>query len=291
MKKFSIVMFLLIIVTASLLAFDNPVVVGINWHGYYKPATKQKANDFHIYGIIQSAKKVKPKLDQHDQYVVWPNKNVPYWYLEEYSIEKVSGRNNNWFFTAHFKTDGYINPGTMMHFGMLWITNYCNVIVVNAAYFTRDGINVGSVPLSSFFIFRRGGNNVIILPNTNQMPIIQRDLEFAIIREPIPLAMMNTEGLGNPGERGSKEFARIQWRRAHRLAAQDQIKIPAGGQAEFMLEEIIDKNMEPGQILLFRGNMVMDNGMVIPWWGQHEEDNHELNIDDISEQEQPLQQK
>jgi len=275
MKKGILILVLLLSLQVFLSGIPiNPVVVAGNWHVVYiNPYSNQPANDFHICGIIESLDNYQPKLQNHAEFVV--GGGVP-WYLEEFTIEKVANHPKNWYFTAHFKTNGLIPPGTMMHFGLYFLTNYCNKAVINCAYWTYFKEAVGRMPLISFHIYRNG-NNVINLINTAEIPLILVDVELMISPRPIPLEDMFTSGLGNPGERAPvnadgtvdkdsiNQYADLEWNKIDK-----ELAIKPGAAFKFDLQEVTGRDLEPGNFLILRGYTIYEN-IRVPWWIQHEE--------------------
>jgi len=246
----------------------HPVVVAGNWHLQYVNNSGIRANDFHICGVIGALDNYQPMLQSHME-----SGGVGPWYLEEYTIEKVADHPINWYFTAHFKTNYPIPSGTVMHFGLKFLTNYCNKAVVNCAYWTNYKEAVGRAYPLSFNIYRQQGLPRVALINTTGQPMVLANVEFAVSRQAIKLEAMYTEGLGNPGETGglSKEL-NLAWQKADRLAdlKTGQIVIESDKPLDFDLAATLGIKLNVGEFLLIRGYTI-SQGQKLPWWLQHEE--------------------
>ncbi len=233
-----------------------PVVVAGNWHVKF---TGEKANDFHISGMIQSRYNYMPKLVNHVVFDVYGETS---WYMSGYSIKQDSTLPNNWYFTADFKTNGVITSGDIVHFGLKFVTNYCNYARIISAYWTYNGEPVEKVNLPGFNIYRNNG--ILFGAFFNNIPdpkIVMTNLQFAVSDIEIPLEDMITDGLGNPnGLVTNNEYAKIEWTTYPRDVVIDSES------AAISLSELGIK-LEANQFLLFRAT---DNEG-IPWWGQHQE--------------------
>jgi hypothetical protein len=267
MKK-CIFVLILILAVQFLVPAQPLVVVAGNWHVLYEvgdpPPQPLEANDFHICGIIESQNNYMPKLDRHAEFVV--GGGVP-WYLAEYTIEKVPNHPTHWYFTAHFQTDGFIMPGTVMHFGLYFITNYCNVAVINCAYWTYFKKAVGRMPMLSFDIDR----SMVNFMNTGDSPLVLQDIEVGVIQEAVPLDDMVTEGLGDPGTDVGASTYQVDWVKIPQEYAEILERgLEPGAQIKFHLEELINRPLESGEFLQIRGNTLYRD-QLLPWWLQHEE--------------------
>ncbi len=236
-----------------------PVVVVGNWHVKFNG---EKANDFHISGMVQSLFNYMPKLDNHFAFDVTGGTT---WHMNGYSIKQDPTYPKNWYFTADFKTDGVITSGDIVHFGLKFITNYCNYARIISAYWTYDGEPVERVYLPGFNIYRNNG--FLFGQFFNNIPgpdIVMMNLQFAVSDIEIPLEDMITDGLGDPNGQGTNDkYAKIQWI----PYPKEVITFNDLGESVAINLEEIDIKLEPNQFLLFRAT----DKEGIPWWGQHQE--------------------
>ncbi len=246
----------------------HPVAVKGNWNIIYtNPDPRQPANDFHICGVIQSLNNVQPILHNY-----WAFGGGAPWYLEEFTIDKVPNHAKNWYFTAHFQTDSSILPGTLMHFGLHFITNYCNKAVVNCAYWTFFKEAVGRMPVIGFHIYWQGGTRAALINNAGVSATLST-IEVAVSNQEIPLEDMFTPGLGNPGEKSSNQkYANLGWKNLDNLlgAKDGQIQIDSDKPLDFDLTKMTGIKLKDGQFMLIRGYTIFQ-GKKIAWWIQHED--------------------
>lgn len=269
MKKFLVILIVLMSLQAALIAQTYPVVVAGNWHVYYyNQNPRQLANDFHICGIVESRNNVQPKLESH---VEWCGNGNSRWYLEEFTIEKVANHATNWYFTAHFKTDGTITSGTLMHFGLNFLTNYSNKAVVNCSYFTYFKEAVGYMPLISFNITRQLGIVRAILINTAPVPLVLTNIEFAVSKKAIPLEKMFTDGLGNPGDVTiqAANTGLVSTELVWKTFSKD-IVLESNTNIDMSLKEIAGIDLQADEFLLIRGYTIYQDKK-LPWWLQHQD--------------------
>lgn len=273
MKRFLCFLGLVLVLLPMLYAGANVKVV-INPHVTFDPPSSTvQANDFHIIGFLQSKNNLMPML------VNWWANHVngsSVWWLYHYCITQDPLNPKNWNFEAYFKTNTPISKGAIMHFGLDFITNYCNVWRVKDMYWTFNGVRIpfGSTPnvkLQPGFEITRDANNNLIATFFNdfdgEIPIEMKNLEFGVTETQVPLEEMFTTGLGDPGDIGG--YGDIGWIPFAPQGGGIITISPEGGAFTINLTEL-GVNLAPGQFLQFRA-FNNDNGVNVPWWGQHEE--------------------
>jgi len=251
--------FLVIVLLSCTMSFG--VIVAENWD---IPCNVAEANDFHINGKLESLNGYCPTLNQHWEYDKSGSTN---WKLDNFSIKHWAG--DTWEFNADFTTDGTVENGDVVHFGLKFNVDNCNTQLVSRAYWTLDGNKVGDfVLLFGFKVFMNASSlrNIARFQNDLEttIPITIRQLEFAVSDQEVPLADMYETGLGNPGSpAGNPIYSDLNWV----SAPQQTITLEQGQHVDFDLENI-GINLQPGQFLLFRAYNAERNAAI---FGQHEE--------------------
>ncbi len=261
MKKLLLVTLMLLM--AAPMVYGRWVTAKGNWDIPFNVPGEEIANDFHVEGIVLSRNNEKPKLEKW--WVKDDNGNT--WWMNGECITQDPADPKQWHFGFDFKTDGDVKQGQVVHFGFTFTVDLSNDIWIEDAWWTRDGKRIGpAVPIGGFSIDLIGGttfSNTVTMRNDMADTVVALDtLEFAVTDTEVPLEAMDRDGLGVPGERGSKEFSTIEWRRFPTplvLKPKETFKIDL---------KSLGLQLEPGKFLQIRAN---DTHTKLPSWWQHED--------------------
>lgn len=254
--------------TITVPAGNQWVAVGLNddVHFDYQGL---KANDFHIQGTIHSSGGIAPVVKE---IMVFGDPGTGNWTVQNYTLAAVGVE--DWYFSADFVTDGYIQFCQWIHFGIKFDVQAKNIIANLKGYWTLDGnpliipgkdVNqYRQVAITGFEVTEKEGKEFFIISNSTNLVIEIPAFELAISKEEIPLKHMFTTGLGRPGEE-SPLYPNLKWKTVPLSVAALQ-----PGQSFTISLEAVGITIPSGCFLLSRGQQLMVDSTVprtAPDWG------------------------
>jgi hypothetical protein len=186
------------------------------------------ANDFHVEGLIHSVEGEPPSVVE--VFVFGDGSGI--WKVTGYCLYQPDpiGAPDDWWFTADFKTDGFIKFCDMIHFGLMFDVTCYNVMVDLHGWWTLDGQRLfppkasasggvfdSDVAVTGFHVDDIGrireGKQTLRITNDTDIMIEVPIIEVAIGHEVAPLQDMNEEHIGGAGTGPSPDsrYANLEW--------------------------------------------------------------------------------
>jgi hypothetical protein len=282
MRKLKLFLALTLLVVPMIVGAQ--VIVGMNVDVIVQDPSQAPANDFHVTGTVQSAGAVIPMVDQ-----VWvfappapPNSMNSAWLVTGYTVVQDPVNPDLFHFTVDYAVDqmatpgAVLNPGDLLHFGIIMRVNTCNVMVNVNGYFTFNGARMGlPVPLTGFVVIDPAQpveEGMVQIHNNSEVPVEVTTLELCVLSEPVPLEDMFSTGLGDPGTGPSPGYPAADWEDV------PHFMMPPLQPGEFFEIPLasVGINLQPGQFLLMRGyqkeeGIATNSKIPAAFWNQHEE--------------------